>query len=167
MRNVSLESLSCLMPVDTDICVETWSNNGDEFFYLNYESFENQTQVITNPYKIDFDGFFTVLKKFKVNKVEIVKNACYPSLDAPKLKEFLNMCDIDWHNCKFSLEVYSSDEDERKYNETFTGNFDEVFKHFKNVEDVLSHVLVHYEFTDDMYILKFYSYRDALIYMYE
>lgn len=170
MRNVNLESLSCLMPVDTQILVDTWSNSEDECFYIHSddpEVFETQTAIETNPYKIDFEEFFTVLKKFKVCKVEIMNDAGYVSLEAPTLKDFLNMYDIDWHNCRFCVEVYSSDESERKYNETFSGNFDEVFGHFKRIEYVLSHILVHYEFKNGVYTLKFYAYRDALNEMYD
>ena len=169
MRTVSLDSLSCLMPVDTNVLVDTWSSSEDECFYIysdTPEVFETQTAIETNPYKIDFDEFFTVLKKFKVGKVEIINETGYISLEAPTLKDFLNMYNIDWHNCKFKIEVYSSDENERKFNETLTGSFDDVFGHFKDNEDVLSHVLVHYEFKNAVYILKFYAYRDALNEMY-
>lgn len=168
MRDVSLESLTCLMHASDKIVVKSWDQSEDGFFYLSSGDFKNQTEIETSPYEVDFNDLFTVLKKFKVCKVQTMEDVCYVNLEAPKLENFLRMYDIDWHNCRFSIEIYSSEECERKYNETFTGSFDEVLKHFKDKGDsVLWNILVDYKLENGVYCLKFYSYRDALSFMYD
>lgn len=170
MRDVTLESLTCLMQANDKIIVKSWDQPEDEFFYLssdNSGNFKNQTEIETTPYNVDFNDMFTVLKKFRVCKVQTLEDVCYINVEAPKLENFLRMYDIDWHNCRFSIEIYSSDENERKYNETFTGNFDEVLNHFKDKGDVvLWNILVDYKLENGVYCLKFYSHRDALSFMY-
>lgn len=155
--DVSVTSLCSLLRTEDTVHIISRFENGDVAFYMQGAN----TEIVTNSIEIDTNAFFKVLKWFYISKIENINGEYYVYVNPPKFGDLLKMHSISFYGHFFKVEMYSSGPEERRYNDTFAGSFEDVKNHFSEITCYHYFRLVQYDFKHNAYCLKFYVTRDA------
>lgn len=155
--DVSVVALCNLLRAEDTVHIISRFENGDIAFYMQGA----ETEIVTTPIEIDTLPFFKLLNHFYISKIENINGEYYVYINPPRFDDPLKMNSVEFYDHFFKVEVYSSDPEEKHYNVTFSGGFDDVKEHFREISCYRYYRLVQYDLKNNTFCLKFYATRDA------